>query len=252
MEKLYDIDFAALSRAEKVKLIYNFQDLAEKSFEKHPFETAVNANIFIFTRWWNSYRLTISENDALQIFERIIQNLWDYQEGRLERSEFVHFSKCLKASVRELATGDTEMLDEDKAYYDFYDKYFEKWDCIYDEFIIALTNVCEGICEHKMNWRGTKSVLTGVIAANIEGPVVIKGLDNEAYEKWQQRWEELCDSDRFRQIVTLFQKDMKTAVEGRPLAELRAVYQNEYVFPPEDVTKILRWINCVKTDGYEQ
>ena len=119
MEKLYNIDFAALSRTEKAKLIHNFAEIAEESFSEYPFEVAVNAQLLIFTRWWNSYRLTIEEHYALQIFERIIQNLWDYQEGKLERSEFVHFTKCLEASVRELVTGDTEKLDEDKAYYAF-------------------------------------------------------------------------------------------------------------------------------------
>ncbi len=237
MEKIYNIDFAALSRAEKVKFIYHFKEIAEESFSECEFDVAANAQIFIFTRWWNSYRLTIEEHYALQIFERIIQNLWDYQEGKLERSEFVHFTKCLEASVRELVTGDTEKLDEDKAYYAFYEKYFEVWDCIYDKFIIELECVCQGISNHEIKWNSVKSILTSAIATNIE-PVVIKGIDDETYAKWQQRWEELCDTSGFGQIIALLQKDMKTAMEGRPIAELRAVYQDEYLFSPEDSAKI--------------
>ncbi len=228
MEKIYNIDFAALSRAEKVKFIYHFKEIAEESFSECEFDVAANAQIFIFTRWWNSYRLTIQEHYALQIFERIIQNLWDFQEGKLERSEFVHFTKCLEASVRELVTGDTEKLDEDKAYYAFYKKYFEVWDCIYDEFIIRLECVCQGISNHEINWDSVKSILTSAIATNIE-PVVIKGIDDETYAKWQRRWEELCDTSGFGQIIALLQKDMKTAMEGRQIAELRTKYQNEYV-----------------------
>ncbi len=244
MEKLYNIDFVALSRTEKAKLIHNFAEIAEESFSEYPFEVAVNAQLLIFTRWWNSYRLMLSENPTPQIFECIFQHLWDYQEGKMERSEFVQFSKCLDASVLEIAIGDSEKLYEDKAYYDFLEKNFEDWEPLYDEFIIDLTYVCYGISEHEMLWTNVESILYGDIA-DIRIPL-LEGME-ETY-----RMEEIYSTDRFCQVIALLQKDMKTAVEGRPIAELRAIYQNEYLFSPEDVTKILRWINCAKTDGYEQ
>ena len=42
-----------------------------------------------------------------------MEMLWDYQEGKIEPSEFMRFADCLDAVVIEIATGDTEKLDKD-------------------------------------------------------------------------------------------------------------------------------------------
>ena len=61
MAKIYEIDFAALSSEEKSKFILNLKDLAEECFAASPFEVTINAQLLMFTRWWNSYRLMAPE-----------------------------------------------------------------------------------------------------------------------------------------------------------------------------------------------
>lgn len=87
----------------------------------------------IFTRWWNSYRLMAPDNPAPKILDIIMEKLWDYQQGTVEQSDFVHFANC---------------------------------------------------------------------------------------------------------VVALLQKDMRTALEGKPMAELREIYQNEYLFSPEECARV--------------
>jgi len=91
----------------------------------------------------------------------------------------VHFSKCLDAAVFEIATGDTEKLDEDKAYYDFWEKHFADWDDFYAEFIVDLTYICYAVSEHERNWINVEAILDGDIA-DIKVPL-FEGIDDEHY-----------------------------------------------------------------------
>lgn len=238
MEKIYEIDFAALSGAEKSEFMHRFKETAEREFENHPFEAAAIAQLLIFTRWWNSYRLMVPENPTPQIMDIILEKLWDYQEGKLPRPDFVHFSKCLDAAVLEIVTGDTEKLDEDEAYYDFQAEYFGDWDCYYDEFIVDLTYICYGISEHEMNWTNVESILDGDIA-DIKIPL-FEGIENDngTLAAMEQRNQEIYSTPRFCQVIALLQKDMRTALEDRPIGELRSLYQKEFVFSPEDCAKV--------------
>ena len=45
----------------------------------------------------------------------------------------------------------------------------------------------------------------------------------------------VCD---FARVISLLQQDMRTALKGTPLPELRARYQDEYLFSPEESAKI--------------
>ncbi len=238
MEKICEIDFAALSGAEKLEFVHRFDKIVEREFAEYPFETAVIAQLLIFTRWWNSYRLMVSENPTPRILDIVLEKLWDYHEGKLSHPDFVYFSKCLDAAVLEIVTGDTEKLDEDEAYYDFQTEYFGDWDCYYDEFIVDLTYLCCGISDHEMNWTNVESILDGDIA-DIKVPL-FEGIENSdgTAAAIEQRDQEIYSTPRFCQVIALLQKDIRTALENRPIGELRSLYQNEYVFSPEDCAKV--------------
>ena len=75
MAKIYEIDFAALSSEEKSKFILNLKDLAEECFAASPFEVTINAQLLMFTRWWNSYRLMAPEIPTPEILDIIMEKL---------------------------------------------------------------------------------------------------------------------------------------------------------------------------------
>lgn len=239
MEKIYEIDFEALSSAEKSKFVGRLGELAEKSFADYPFEVTINAQLLIFTRWWNSYRLMVPENPTPKIMDIIMEKLWDYQEGKLDQSEFVHFANCLDAVALEIATGDTEKMDEDESYYDFQSEYFEDWDDFYDGFVIELSYLCHEIREHEVIWYGVEELLYGDIA-DIKIPL-FEGIDDVSggtSAVVRQREQEIYSLPRFCQVIALLQKDMRMVLEGKPIAELRKIYQNEYLFSPEECAKV--------------
>ena len=39
-------------------------------------------------------------------------------------------------------------------------------------------------------------------------------------------------------MIALLQKDMRTVLEGRPMVELRKIYQNEYLFSPKECARV--------------
>lgn len=239
MEKIYEIDFAALSAKEKSKFILDLRDLAEECFAEYSFEVAINAQLLIFTRWWNSYRLMIPENPIPKVMDIIMEKLWDYQEGKLEQSEFVYFAKCLDAVVLEIATGDTEKMDEDEAYYDFKAEYFEDWDDCYDSFLVDFSYIYYEIYQHEIAWTGVEDMIDGDIA-DLKIPLLEEmeeDSDCTAYAV-EKRVQEIYSTPRFCQVIALLQKDIKTALEGKPMAELRKIYQNEYLFSPEDCARV--------------
>jgi len=239
MEKIYEIDFAALSSAEKSKFILDFRDMAQESFATDPFEVAINAQLLIFTRWWNSYRLMVPENPTPQILDMILEKLWDYQEGKLEKSEFVHFTNCLDAVTLEIATGDTEKLDEDEAYYDFKAEYFGDWDDCYNSFLIDISYLCYEISEHELDWTSIEDMLDCDIA-DLKIPL-LEEMEEESggtAAVVEQQMQKIYSTPRFCQVIALLQKDMQTVLEGKTITELRKIYQNEYLFSPEDCAKV--------------
>ena len=242
MAKLYEIDFAALSGAEKSKFILDLKDLAEECFAAYPFEVTINAQLLIFTRWWNSYRLLVPEIPAPEILETIMEMLWDYQEGKIEPSEFMRFADCLDAVVIEIATGDTEKLDKDEAYYDFKAQYFWNWaegEPYYNIFLIDASSLFEEIREHIIDWNCVQSIVDCDLA-DLKVPF-LEEMDEapdctaNVLEKWSQ---EVYNTPTFCEVISLLQRDIQNALSGMPMAELRKQYQSEYVFSPEDCAKI--------------
>ena len=73
-------------------------------------------------------------DETAEILDTIMRKLWDYQQGKIEQSDFVHFANCLDAITIEIATGDTEKMDEDEVYYDFKAEHFWNWDGSYNSF----------------------------------------------------------------------------------------------------------------------
>nr|MDE6365248.1 hypothetical protein [Lachnospiraceae bacterium] len=242
MAKLYEIDFAALSGTEKSKFILDLKKLAEECFSAYPFEATINAQLLIFTRYWNSYRLMAPEIPTPKILDTIMEMLWDYQEGTIEPSEFMQFADCLDAVVIEIATGDTEKLDKDEAYYDFKARYFWNWaegESCYDCFLIDVSYLFQEISEHIIDWNGVQEIVDCDIA-DLKIPFLEEmdeALDCTAnvLEEWFQ---EVYDTPRFCEVISFMQKDIQTAMTGKPMAELRKQYQNEYLFSPEDCAKI--------------
>ncbi len=242
MAKIYEIDFAALSSEEKSKFILNLKDLAEECFAASPFEVTINAQLLMFTRWWNSYRLMAPEIPTPEILDIIMEKLWDYQEGKIEPSEFMRFADCLDAVVIEIATGHTEKLEEDEAYYDFKAQYFWNWadaELCYDSFLINVSYLFLEIKEHMIDWNGVQEIVDCDIA-DLKVPFLEEmdeALDCTAnvLEQWFQ---EVYNTPRFCEVISLMQKDIQTALTGKPMAELRKQYQNEYLFSPEDCAKI--------------
>lgn len=54
----------------------------------------------------------------------------------------------------------------------------------------------------------------------------------------ERRFQEIYSTPTFCQVIALLQKDMRTALEGKPMAELREIYQNEYLFSPEECARV--------------
>lgn len=239
MEKIYEIDFAALSPREKSEFILDLRNLATECFAAYPFETAINAQLLIFTRWWNSYRLMVPENPTPKIMDIIMEKLWNYQEGKLEQSEFMYFARCLEAVVLEIATGDTEKMDEDEAYYDFKAAYFLDWDSCYDSFLVDFSYICYEISEHELAWTDVEDMLEGDIA-DLKIPLLEDMEEDSDYTAYavEKRMQEIYSTPRFCQVIALLQKDIKTALSNKSMTELRNIYQGEYLFSPEDCAKV--------------
>lgn len=53
-----------------------------------------------------------------------------------------------------------------------------------------------------------------------------------------QREKEIYNTPTFARVIALLQQDMRTALKRIPLPELRAQYQSEYLFSPEESAKI--------------
>lgn len=239
MQKIYEIDFATLSGKEKSKFILYLRDLAEECFAEYPFEVAIKAQLLIFTRWWNSYRLMVPENPTPKILEIIIEKLWDFQEGKLAQSKFEEFAKCLEAVVLEIATGDTEKMDEDEKYYDFEAEYFGDWDDCYTSFLIDVSYICYEICEREIAWTGVEDILDGDIA-DLKIPLLeeMEEESNCTAIVLEKRAQQIYSTPTFCKVIALLQEDIRTALEGESITELRKRYQKEYLFPPEDCAKV--------------
>ena len=179
------------------------------------------------------------ENPTPEILDTIMEKLWDYQQGKIEQSDFVHFANCLDAITIEIATGDTEKMDEDEVYYDFKAEHFWNWDGSYNSFLINVSYIFYEIREHETDWYCVGEMLDSDIA-DLKVPF-FEDMDDEpdcTAAVMERRFREIYSTPTFCQVIALLQKDMRTVLEGRPMVELRKIYQNEYLFSPKECARV--------------
>lgn len=164
--------------------------------------------------------------------------LWDFQEGKCREKEFARFQKSVCDSALEILTGDDGELNEDPESDAFSRKYFTPWEAMsYNVFLSNLCTVLEEAVSGDFTWDAVEEVIYGDIGDTIivffetvyRSP---DGCDIKRREK------ETYSTPTFAQVITLLQQDMRTALTGAPLSELRAQYRNEYLFSPEESAKI--------------
>lgn len=242
MKTVYDIDFPALSVEQKRKFVYKLGDNAKAGFAGQPFDVQLLAQTLIFTRWWNSYKHMAPEVPTPEILGAALELLWDFQEGKCGTEEFIRFQKSFSASALEIMTGDDSELEEDPESEAFYKKYFDTYHSLfYNEFLCELSGVIEGAASGEAYWKAVEYVLYGNIGSTmIDFFEKVYCNPNGAYRpsELDQRDREIYSTPTFCRAVALLQQDMRAALEGRPLSELRARYQTEYLFSPEESAKI--------------
>ena len=107
----------------------------------------------------------------------------------------------------------------------------------YNVFLSDLGTVLEEAVSEHITWDAVEGVIYGDIGDTMI--VFLEPVRRDAADFNLKRWEkEVYSTPTFARVIALLQQDMRTALEGRPLAELREQYQNEYLFSPEESAKI--------------
>lgn len=241
MKPIYEINFSALSAEEKREFVNDMQASMEASFQEKPFLVQLLAQTLIFTRWWNSYKYMAPNEHTPEILGTAIELLWDFQEGKCTTETFARFQKSLSDSVQEILTGDGSELSEDPENADFYQKHFSQWDArSYDVFLSNLCIVLEKAVSQEVTWYAVGEVIYGDIGDTMIDffETVYKYGPGDSYSELKRREEEIYNTPTFASVIALLQQDMCTALESKPLSELRMLYQSEYLFSPEESAKI--------------
>ena len=245
MKPIYEVDYPSLVVEYKKKFVYELSDLAETSFAGQPFEVQLLAQTLIFTRWWNSYQHMAPEEPAPEILGIAIDILWDFLEGNCGIEEFSRFQKSFSASALEIMTGDDSELNEDPESEKFYERHFDRWEShSYDVFLSNLAGLMEGAATkdvHSLYWQSVEEVIYGDIGDTMIDffeSVYSNPTGGYRPSELDRRDGEVYSTPTFCRVIALLQQDMRAALEGTPLAELRARYQNEYLFSPEESAKI--------------
>lgn len=242
MKPIYEIDFFALSVKEKVEFVNNLQDHMKASFQEQPFSVQILAQTLIFTRWWNSYKHMAPNEPTPEILETAIEMLWDFQEGKCAIETFARFQKSFSDSALEILTGDDGELNEDLESDAFYREHFRQWDAMsYNVFLSDLCTVLEEAVSEDITWDAVEGVVYGDIGDTmIDFFETVYKKDSGGYYFFElkRREEEIYNTLTFARVIALLQQDMRTALKGMSLAELRVQYQNEYLFSPEESAKI--------------
>lgn len=242
MKPIYEIDFSALSAEEKVKFMRDFRDSMKASFQEIPFSIQLLAQTLVFTRWWNSYKHMAPNEPTPKILETAIELLWDFQEEKCDSKTLARFQKSFCDSALEILTGDDGELNEDSESETFYQKHFHHWDAFsYNVFLSDLCTVLEEAVSQEITWDAVENVVYGDIGDTmiVFFETIYKKDSNGYYSsELNQRQKETYDTSTFARVIALIQQDMRTALKGIPLPELRAQYRNEYLFSPEESAKI--------------
>lgn len=242
MTPIYEVDFPALSVEEKKKFVYNLDSQTEADFAAYPFEINLLAQALIFTRWWNSYKHMAPKEPTPEILETALELLWDFQEGQCGPKSFARFQKSFTDSALEILTGDDSGLNEDSESDAFSQKYFTPWNASsYNVFLSNLSIVIEEAVNRETTWYPVMDLLYGDIGDTmIEFFETVYQAPNNIYHPsdCDRRDGEVYSTPTFCRVIALLQQDMRAALEGTPLPELRARYRNEYLFSPEVSAKI--------------
>lgn len=242
MEPIYEIDFSALSAEEKMEFMDELRDSMKESFRDKPFSAELLAETLIFTRWWNSYKYMAPAEPTPKILETAIELLWDFQEGKCPPEVFARFQKSFSDSALEILTGDDGELNEDPESDAFYRKYFGGWEAMsYNVFLSDLCTVLEEAVSGEITWDAVEGVIDGDIGDTMIDffePVFKKDSGGYYASELNRREMEAYNTPIFARVIMLLQKDMRTALENKPLSELRVQYQDEYLFSPEESAKI--------------
>lgn len=241
MQKIYDQNFAAFDDEQKAAFVYSFSKLAEESFAEQPFSIEIQAQLLIFTRWWNSYRLMSPKDPTPEILEIAMDDLWDYQSGKIEPIEFARFTKNLSAAALDIMTGDDSELQSDPFCLEFYQIHFPSWPLFYNEFLTNLTTLFEEIVNHIITWEPIEAMLYGDIGdtmIEVFESVYTNPTGGYKPAELDRRDREIYRTETFCRVIALLQKDMRTALEKIPIEILRTRYQDQYLFTPEDCAKI--------------
>lgn len=242
MKPIYEIDFSVLNENEKVEFMYDLYDSMEAGFQEIQFPIQLLAQTLIFTRWWNSYKYMAPNEPTPQILETAIELLWDFQEEKCDPKTFSRFQKSLSDSALEILTGDDSELNADSESEAFYQRHFQQWDAMsYEVFLSNLCTVLEEAVSQEITWDAVEGVVDGDIGDTMIDffETVYKNDSNGYYpSELDQREKEIYNTPTFARVIALLQQDMRTALKGIPLPELRAQYQSEYLFSPEESAKI--------------
>ena len=111
----------------------------------------------------------------------------------------------------------------------------------YNVFLSDLCTVLEEAVSQEITWDAVEGVVDGDIGDTmIDFFETIYKNDSNGYcsSELDRRERELYDTSTFARVIALIQQDMRIALKGIPLPELRAQYRNEYLFSPEESAKI--------------
>ena len=240
-QKIYRIDFSKLSNQEKRLVVLNFSSLLENSFSNSSFAAKMQAQLLVFTRWWNSYRLMEPDKPTPRILKVVIDILWDYHEGNLRSRELTHFQKYLSSIVSDIMTGDDNEMKKDPACKQFSRIYFSDWSLFYNVFLTDLSVLLEELVSRKVTWEPIGDMLIRDIADTkidfFEEFDSVNSVGNKSAQL-DQRVENIYQSKTFCHVIELIQQDISTSLEEIPIRELRSLYQKEYLFSPENSLKI--------------
>lgn len=99
----------------------------------------------------------------------------------------------------------------------------------------------EEAVSQEITWDAVEGVVYGDIGDTmiVFFETIYKKDSNGYYSsELNQRQKETYDTSTFARVIALIQQDMRTALKGIPLPELRAQYRNECLFSPEESAKI--------------
>ena len=225
--KDYEVDFAALSPAEKKSFLSSFGVMGftpDAEFQEGLFA------LLSHTRLLND--LKGSDGEPPEIVQIAFEKLWEC----LETGEMVitpdleAFQECFEHAAGAFVHGDFGMLesDEDDA---FYAQYFENCDHVWEGFIDGLGHLCFDIVGRT---RCAPERIAELIEWTVEPDIGhrILGLKSlTGTTSQQEAWaSEARENPEFCAVIARLQEDMKAAASGAPVPELRERYQTRYLF----------------------